>query len=48
MMMLQMKRIPIKKKEPMSEEDAMVKIMENIIQFFLDLRQVMGGYLSPE
>jgi hypothetical protein len=40
--------VPIENKELTSEEDEMVKIMEAIIQFFLDLLQVMGGDLAPE
>jgi hypothetical protein len=36
------------KNELMNEEEAMVKRMEDIIQFFLDLLQVMGGGLAPE
>jgi hypothetical protein len=39
--------VSIEKKELTSEEEAMVKIMEDIIQLFLDLLQVMGGYLAP-
>jgi hypothetical protein len=38
----------IKKKELTSEEEAMVKRMEYIIQFFLDLLKVTGGDLAPE
>jgi hypothetical protein len=40
--------VPIEKKEPMSDEEAMVKRMEDIVQFFLDLPQVTGGDLAPE
>jgi hypothetical protein len=40
--------VPIEKEELTSEEDAMVKRMEEIIQFFLDLLQVTCGDLAPE
>jgi hypothetical protein len=40
--------VPIKEKELKSDEEAMVKRMEYIIQFFLDLLQVRGGDLAPE
>jgi hypothetical protein len=40
--------VPINEKELTSDEEAMVKRMENIIQFFLDLLQVTGGDLAPE
>jgi hypothetical protein len=40
--------VPIDEKELISDEEAMVKRMEDIIQFFLDLLQVTGGDLAPE
>jgi hypothetical protein len=40
--------VPIEKKELTSDEEAMVKRIEDIIQFFLDLLQVTGGDLAPE
>jgi hypothetical protein len=40
--------VPIDEKELTSDEEAMVKRMEDIIPFFLDLLQVTGGHLSPE
>jgi hypothetical protein len=40
--------VPIEEKEMTSDEEAMVKRMEDIIQFFLDLLQVTGGDLAPE
>jgi hypothetical protein len=40
--------VPIDEKEMTSNEEAMVKRMEDIIQFFLDLLQVTGGDLAPE
>jgi hypothetical protein len=40
--------VPIEEKELKIDEEAMVKRMEDIIQFFLDLRQVTGGDLAPE
>jgi hypothetical protein len=40
--------IPIGENELTEDEEAMVKRMEDIIQFFLDLLQVTGGDLSPE
>jgi hypothetical protein len=40
--------VPIDDKELTSDEEAMVKRMEDIIQFFLDLLQVTGGDLAPE
>jgi hypothetical protein len=39
---------PIEEKERTSDEKAMVKRMEDIIQFFLDLLQVIGGDLAPK
>jgi hypothetical protein len=39
--------VPINEKELTSYEEAMVKRMEDIIQFFLDLLQVTGGDLAP-
>jgi hypothetical protein len=39
---------PIEEKELTSDEEAMVKRMEDIIQFFIDLQQVTGGDLAPE
>jgi hypothetical protein len=40
--------VPIEDKELPSDEEEMVKRMEDIIQFFLDLLQVTGGYLASE
>jgi hypothetical protein len=40
--------VPIDEKELTSDEEALVKRMEDIIQFFLDLLQVAGGDLAPE
>jgi hypothetical protein len=40
--------VPIKEKELTGDEEAMVKRMEDIIHFFLDLLQVTGGDLAPE
>jgi hypothetical protein len=40
--------VPIKEKELTSDEEEMVKRMEDIIPFFLDLLQVTGGYLAPK
>jgi hypothetical protein len=40
--------VPIEEKELTSDEEAMVKMMEDIIQFFLDLLQVLGGDLAPD
>jgi hypothetical protein len=40
--------VPIEEKELTSDEEAMVKSMEDIIHFFLDLLQVTGGDLAPE
>jgi hypothetical protein len=40
--------VSIDEKELTSDEEAMVKRMEDIIQFFLDLLQVTGGDLAPE
>jgi hypothetical protein len=40
--------VPIDEKELTSDEEAMVKMMEDIIHFFLDLLQVTGGDLAPE
>jgi hypothetical protein len=40
--------VPIDGKELTSDEEAMVKRMEDVIQFFLDLLQVTGGDLAPE
>jgi hypothetical protein len=40
--------VPIDENELTSDEEAMVKRMEDIIQFFLDLLQVTGGDLAPE
>jgi hypothetical protein len=39
--------VPIDEKEMTSDEESMVKRMEDIIQFFLDLIQVTGGDLAP-
>jgi hypothetical protein len=39
---------PIDEKELTSDEEAMVKRMEDTIQFFLDLLQVTGEDLAPE
>jgi hypothetical protein len=39
---------PIEEKELTSYREEMVKRMEDIIQFFLDLLQVTGGDLAPE
>jgi hypothetical protein len=39
---------PIEEKELTSDKEAMVKRMEYIIHFFLDLLQVTGGDLAPE
>jgi hypothetical protein len=38
----------IEEKDLTSDEEAMVKRMEDIIQFFLDVLQVTGGDLAPE
>jgi hypothetical protein len=38
--------VPIKEKELTSDEEAMVKRMEDIIQFFLDLLQVTGDTIN--
>jgi hypothetical protein len=38
----------IEEKELTSYKEEMVKRMEDIIQFFLDLLQVTGGDLAPE
>jgi hypothetical protein len=40
--------VPIEEKELTSDEEAMVKRKEDIIQFFLDLLQVTGGDLAPD
>jgi hypothetical protein len=40
--------VPIDENKLASDEEAMVKRMEDIIQFFLDLLQVTGGDLAPE
>jgi hypothetical protein len=40
--------VPIDEKELTSDEEAMVKRMEEIIHFFLDLLQITGGDLAPE
>jgi hypothetical protein len=40
--------VPIEEKELTSDQETMVKRMEDIIQFFLDLLQVTGGDLAPE
>jgi hypothetical protein len=40
--------VTLKEKELTSNEEAMIKRMEDIIQFFLDLLQVTGGDLAPE
>jgi hypothetical protein len=40
--------VPIDEKELTSDEEAMVKGMEDIIQFFLDLLQITGGDLASE
>jgi hypothetical protein len=40
--------VPLEEKELTSDEEAMVKRMEDIIQFFLDLLQATGGNLAPE
>jgi hypothetical protein len=40
--------ILVEKKELTRDEEAMVKRMEDIIQFFMDLLQVMGWELAPE
>jgi hypothetical protein len=40
--------VPLEEKELTSHEEAMVKRMEYIIQFFLDLLQVTGGDSAPE
>jgi hypothetical protein len=40
--------VPIDEKELTRDEEAMVKRIEDIIQFFLDLLQVTGGDLAPE
>jgi hypothetical protein len=40
--------VSIDEKERTSDEEAMVRRMEDIIQFFLDLLQVTGGDLAPE
>jgi hypothetical protein len=40
--------VPIEEKELKSDEEAMVKRMEDIIKFFLDLLQVTSGDLAPE
>jgi hypothetical protein len=40
--------VPIEEKELTSDKEAMVKRMEDIIQFFFDLLQVTGGDLAPE
>jgi hypothetical protein len=38
--------VPIDEKELTSDKEAMVKRMEDIIQFFLDLLHVTGGDVS--
>jgi hypothetical protein len=40
--------VPIEENELTSDEEAMVKRMEDIITFFLDLLQLTGGDLAPE
>ena len=40
--------VSIEEKELTTDEEDMVKRMEDIIQFFLDLLQVTGGDLAPE
>jgi hypothetical protein len=40
--------VPIEDKELTSDEESMVKRMEDIIQFFLDLLQATGVDLAPE